>query len=215
VAQINSVEMGFRPSARGLCDVTDDRTGHNFQLYRGLLHGGCGAAPFGNVTLTQNGANVDVTVHLLSAQAFVKTGALDSQAFAFNATGVVLADITIDAHVPILAVSNGASKGGIGAFGLSINCPTCGNGTKGSFTGDIVFHVANAVIADLTAPNALGLVFVADVLGATGNTGVVGATTVAVPGPVVGAGLPALLFVGGSLLVFARRRRRANIAPLA
>jgi hypothetical protein len=34
-----------------------------------------------------------------------------------------------------------------------------------------VFHVANAVIADLTHTNNLGNVFVADIIGSTQNTG--------------------------------------------
>src|SRR5512140_2598715 len=58
--------------------------------------GGLGTAPFGTVTLAQNGANVDVTVHLLSGYLFVLTGAADFMDFKFNATGVALADISIN-----------------------------------------------------------------------------------------------------------------------
>src|SRR6266481_8278551 len=46
--------------------------------------GGCGTPPFGSVDLEQNGTTVDVTVHLLSPNFFVKTGSVDFMAFKFN-----------------------------------------------------------------------------------------------------------------------------------
>ena len=58
--------------------------------------GTCGTAPFGTVTLTQNGTTVDVDVHLFSPNFFAKTGAADFEAFKFNATGVVLGDINVN-----------------------------------------------------------------------------------------------------------------------
>ncbi len=137
--------------------------------------GGCGNAPFGNVTLAQNGANVDVTVNLTAGYLFVQTGAADLQNFKFNATGVVLGDITVDAHSPALVADTGNFNGNsTGNFAFGITCPSCSNGSSGAFTADIVFHVKNASIADLTAANSVGTIFVADVLGPNGNTGPVG-----------------------------------------
>ena len=163
--------------------------------------GGCGTAPYGSVTLTTNGANLDVTVHLINGNEFVKTGAADFMNFKFNATGVVLGDITIDPHTPgPLAAATGSFSGdGTGNFAFGIFCPNppCGNGLGGGFTNDIVFHVANATIADLTAPNNLGNVFVADIWSAaTGNTGPVDASTPNNPVPE-----PASLLLLGSGLV--------------
>lgn len=177
--------------------------------------GGCGTAPFGSVTLTQNGTTVDVDVDLFGTNAFVKTGAGDNNAFKFNATGVVVGDITVNQNAAgqTLAAVAGAFNGDSGGlFGFGIQCTTCGGGASTAFSTDIIFHVANAVIADLTTVNNLGNVFVADIIGSTGNTGLVDATVAQVPAPIVGAGLPGLIAACGGLLAFARRRRRLQVA---
>src|SRR5262249_41583923 len=62
--------------------------------------GGLGTPPFGTVTVTQVGANVDLLLHLASGFSFASTGAADFQAFKFNGTGVVLADITVASRSP-------------------------------------------------------------------------------------------------------------------
>jgi hypothetical protein len=176
-----------------------------FELTSDHCTGGCGTPPFGTVTLTQNGGNVDIVVALFDSHQFVKTGAADFQNFKFNGVDVVLGDITVDVHIPALVAATGAFNGdGTGDFEFGINCPSCSNGGSGAFSDDIVFHVASATIADLTVPNNLGNVFVADILsGETGNTGPVDAT-VAIPEPG-----PALLFGIGSLLAGAAIRRRS------
>src|SRR5262245_42203641 len=117
--------------------------------------GGCGTAPFSSVTLTQNGSIVDVVAHLNDPNSWIKTGAGDSQSFLFNGIDIALADITIDPHTPALVAATGsfhASASGDWAFG--IGCPTCKNGGAGIFTGDILFHIANASISELIRPNA-------------------------------------------------------------
>jgi hypothetical protein len=151
-----------------------------FNLTSDHCTGGCGTPPFGTVTVTQNGANVDVTVTLAAGYTYAQTGAADGQLFKFNGAGVALSDITVDAHVPVLVAATGAFNGdGTGTFTFGINCPTCGNGPAG-FGGSITFHIANATVADVTAPNANGNIFVADVLAPNGNTGPV---DVSVPEP--------------------------------
>lgn len=139
--------------------------------------GGCGPAGtiFGTVSLTQNGANVGITVHLNSPYVYANTGAADNQAFKFNATGVVLGDITVNQTVPgqTLIADTGAFNGdGTGPFTFGIACSTCGGGLSSAFNNDIVFTVANATIADLSGANSDGFNFVADVGNPiTGNTG--------------------------------------------
>src|SRR5262249_53579919 len=142
-----------------------------FQLTSDHCTGGCGTPPFGTVDVTQVGANVAVTTTLNAGFQYAQTGAADGQIFKFNGTGVALTDIVVGAHVPALAAATGAFNGdGTGNFTFGINCPTCGNGPTG-FGGAISFTVNNATIADITTPNNLGIIFVADVLAPNGNTG--------------------------------------------
>jgi len=177
----------------------------SFDLNIDHCTGGCGTMPAGTVTLQQTGTTVDVTVHLLQGNLFASTGAVDFQAFKFNAVGVGVGDITIDAHTPTLVVNTGSFSGdGTGLFGFGIACSlgTCGPGGSNPFSADIMFHVASATIADLTAPNNLGFIFVADVLsGQTGNTGPVGAR---VPEPA------SLLLLGAGLAGIGIWRRRST-----
>jgi hypothetical protein len=132
---------------------------------------GCGAAGtiFGGVGLTQDGTTVDVTVHLRAGYAYANTGSVDHQAFKFNGTafGIALGDITVDAHTPVLQANQAGSLGGFngdgtGPYDFGISCPSCGGGLSNAFSNDILFHVANATIADLTHSNGTS-VFVADV----------------------------------------------------
>ena len=188
----------------------------SFNLTSDHCTDGCGlpGTIFGFVDVTQNGPNVDITVHLNAGYAFAKTGAVDMQAFKFNGTGVALSDITINAHVPALAAATGAFNGnGTGPFAFGINCPTCGGGLSDAFSNDIVFHVASASIADVTAPNSSGNVFVADV-GVTaagqfnGRTGPIDATgpTTTVPEPLTVTLLGLGLFGIGAALRWKNNR---------
>jgi len=172
----------------------------------------CGAPGtiFGLVTLTQNGANVDVTVDLNSPYVWARTGSVDEMAFKFNATGIVLGDITVDQTFAgqTLAPKTGDFHGdGTGDFAYAIQCTTCGNGIS-TISSDIVFHVASATIAELTVPNADGIVFVAD-LGrpSNGATGPIDATT---PNPVPEPSTMILYGLGLTMLLVGQKCRKAR-----
>ena len=172
--------------------------------------GSCGPAPYGTVTLTQVGANVNFVVDLADGIGWAQTGAADFQLFKFNATGVVLGDISVTQTFAgqTLAAQTGAFNGdGTGNFLFGIACTTCGNGNTG-ITSNLVFSVANATIAELTGANNLGNIFVADIFNGrtgagSGNTGPVDVTGV-IPEPETYA----MLLAGLGLMGFVARRRK-------
>lgn len=152
--------------------------------------GGLGTPPFGTVELIQNLTTVDVTVSLASGYSFVSTGAADNMDFKFNANDVALGEITVDQNAiyPLFAATGSFNGDGTGNFGFGItgytglkNDGSQPNGAAGAFDTDIKFHVANATIADLTHPNNLGILFVADLLAPNGNTGPADVTVPGVP----------------------------------
>ena len=151
-----------------------------------------------------------VDVNPSGRNAWVKTGSVNDQAFKFNATGVGLGDITVNRNNPgqTLAAQTGAFDGdGTGTFGFGIACTTCKGGASDQFSTDIIFHVASATIADLTAPNPSGNVFVADIIGSTRKTGPVYATSDPIPAPEP----TTLALLGSGLMGFGLLRRRNGV----
>ena len=138
------------------------------------------------MTVTQAGANVNFVVDLANGPpntvSWAQVGPADFQLFKFNATGVVVGDISVTQTFAgnTLQANIGTFNGdGTGPFSFGISCTTCGNGALG-ITSNLVFSIANATIADVTAGNPINI-FVADVFsGQTGNTGPV---DVAIPAP--------------------------------
>jgi hypothetical protein len=170
--------------------------------------GGLGPAPFGTVSLNQNGSGVDFIVHINTGFNYVLTGAADFMDFKFNATGVALSDITITQNAPktLIAQTGSFNGDGTGQFGFGITGDGQKNGGAGKFSSDIKFNVANSTISDFTTANNLGFLFVVDILSPNGNTG-----PAAVQGPprrqVPDGGSTAALLGAGLLGVGAVRRK--------
>ena len=185
-----------------------------FTLDQDLCPGDCGH-PAGEIIVDQNGANVDVNVNLNgSAFSFVKTAALDFVAFKFNAIDVVASDFTIASNSgerELEVLAGAFNGGGAGNFGFGVNCINCRNFPAEGFSGNFIFHVHNATVADLIQGNNFGYVFAADVLSFNGNIGIVAASAEPTPLP---AALPLFVTGLGALGLLGWRRKRRVVAAM-
>jgi hypothetical protein len=162
------------------------------------------SGPFGTVTLTSAGSNVNVSETLNPDYYFIHTGAGDS--LEFNASGTVVglpSDFSLVSSSPVTA-------SGLGSFTQGISCTGCGNGaSKVPYTPQTLsFTVDGATLSSFTA-NSDGNYFASDIADydptdkkviATGNVGGMGSA------PVVPEPASLLLFgTGAAFLVVARR----------
>jgi hypothetical protein len=201
-----------------------------FNLTSCHLSAGCGTVTqFGTVELTQTDATtVHFNVVLNSGNLFVETGAGAGQLFLFSDTisGSTItnitatfngADTTIDPG-GLVGITNQVDKmgnatlmaNGTGDFSAGIHCATSNtcNGSSGVDANDLHFDVTNATLSQLEVLNDKGNLFVADIFcGQTGCSNSTGPVD-AVPGPILGAGLPGLVAACFGLVTLARRRRK-------
>ena len=159
----------------------------------------CGAGPFGNIFLNEVGSAVDVTLTLAAGERFAGTGA--GQALEFNiaaaAGAVSISNITANFGVGPAP----ATASTFGTFGYSVTCLTCQGGQAGNPAGPLSFRVSavNGVNLSRFIANGGGYFFTADIVGANGNTGNVGAVGGAIPEPMtaslIGAGLAGMALI--------------------
>jgi hypothetical protein len=147
-----------------------------FVLNQDGCTGTCGIAPFGTVTITDNGtgalAFVTVTETVGANERFAGSGAGD--ALEFNVVG----PISISNITPNFVIGPAPdTASAFGTFLRSITCSTCNGGQAGNPVGPLSFDVSSATgvtTADFIA-NSKGFFFAADIVGADGNTGNVAA----------------------------------------
>jgi len=180
-----------------------------FSLTQDGCTGGCGAGPYGTITLTQTATGV-VTVNetLASGVAFVATGAGES--IEFNLTGAPA--ITIGNLTTGFASTGAATASTFGSFGYSVSCAglSCGPGASNPKPGPLSFTVTNGTgvnVSDFIA-NSGGYFFTSDVSGVTGNTGNVAAKGGTTTIPTVPEPSSLLLFGTGVLSAAGLIRRK-------
>jgi hypothetical protein len=180
--------------------------------------GGCGTAPFGTVLVTQdaNPNTVDIAVSLSGGDRFFHSASSNGGfpgSFAFNITDPdpTIAVSGLPSDWSLVSTSGEALHfDGFGDLDYALACSDCHDTTVTSLSFQVTANgLTPASFQELSTGPGSQANFVADIMGANGNTGLVGATlTSTSPVPEPSAFL--LSGVGALLLMLSLVRRRKS-----
>jgi hypothetical protein len=173
-----------------------------------------GTTPFGTVTVDDNGSGTDVVTVNMAPNNLLGTGS--HYAFAFDmAAGAHISSLSsVMTTAGFTIADNGTStvdNDPFHGFDFAIDC---GKNPTGGCGQSLTFTITGATAFLANTGNGGPVLFAAAIFcgTCTGDprpTGVVGVNVSAVPGPILGGGLPGLLAACAGLVAFARRRRNS------
>jgi hypothetical protein len=105
------------------------------------------AGPYGSITITQNGANVDVSVTLSSGNYFAVTGAGEAILWDFSGDPAVTVQLTGTSVGNFTLDPNAGHQDGSGEWNYGMICTGCGNGGSAPHIGTLTFTIDNATLA--------------------------------------------------------------------
>jgi len=175
------------------------------------------AGPYGTVDLSQDGANVDVTVTLAAGEGFTITGA--GAALTWDLAGEPVVTITNLDATKFTVSHDGTSTGnldGTGSWFYEIDCTSaaCGSGGNHPYPGPLTFTIDNISTADFISngKTSTGYKFASDICTQIGTDGTCAGITgditatfdsaTSIPEPA------ALAILGSALLCLPALRRR-------
>ena len=170
LAGISASVLAFVPQARAT--VLASSATYSLNQYVGT--GTVGPGPYGTVTLTSSGSNVDVSVSLAGTEGFVDTGAGYSLTWDMNNSPLTITALTSGFSVVggtnssgtwlVDSANRGLHASGAGHWDYAVTCAggACGQGGSSPYTGNLAFTVESVTLGDFLA-NGKGFHFSSDI----------------------------------------------------
>jgi hypothetical protein len=126
--------------------------------------------PYGTISLSQSGANVDVSVTLNSGNVFAVTGSGRDFLWDFHGDPTLNVQLTGSSVGEFTFLKN-YSKPTVGAWDYGFECTGCGNGTSPPVISTLTFEIKNATLSEFIQ-NTSGYDFASDLgINCTGGPG--------------------------------------------